>query len=312
MLPSWLLSLLFHLAVMVILGLTLRLAPRQGTADERTANVGIVLKHQQDGNDYYESEEDVGGGQSATATATGAGTSVEDALTDRPAADPADVLPQDFAAVGLGGLDGGDVGNAGGAADGPRGPGRALGGKFRTEVFGIEGEGTKIVYVFDCSPSMRWRNALRTAKAELLASLDSLEKIHQFQIIFYNEQPHIASIGRVGSALVFGTEQNKTLARNFVGSVVTSGGTDHERALVLAIKLQPDVIFFLTDADDPVLGPGQLAKIKRMSPGITIHAVEFGLGPHPGGENFLTRLARDNGGKHKYVDIMKFSSPRSF
>ncbi|NQU24316.1 MAG: hypothetical protein HQ567_23790 [Candidatus Nealsonbacteria bacterium] len=311
-LPSWLLSLLFHLAVMVILGLTLRIAPRQGTANERTADVGIVLKHQQDGDVNYEGEEEAGGGDSAAATATGSGTSVADALNDSPAADPSSVLPEAFGAVGASGLPDGDVGNAGKLPGGPRGPGRNLGGKFRTEVFGIEGEGTKIVYVFDRSISMRWRNALETAKRELLASLDSLDKVHQFQIIFYNEEPQIVPTGRVGNALVFGTEQNKTAARRFVGGIVANGSTDHERALVLAIKLQPDVIFFLTDADDPVIGPGQLAKIKRMSTGITIHAVEFGLGPRSQGENFLTRLARDNGGKHGYVDISTFSAPRSF
>ena len=79
------------------------------------------------------------------------------------------------------------------------------------------------------------------------------------------------------------------------------GGTEHESALKLALKMAPDVIFFLTDADDPVLSPKQLAKIRHMAAGIVINTVEFGPGPKPAGPSFIADLARQNGGGYVYV-----------
>ena len=300
-LPSWVISLLLHMVLLAVLGVTFRLAPPRGAAAERTAEVGIVLKRQDGGEQFFQGEDEAGRGDSQAA-ATGGG--LEELLSDQPPSDPRSELPSSFDLIGPGSLEGGGVGTAIGAEKGPPGGGQGIGGRFRTTVFGIEGEGYKIVYVFDRSVSMGWRNALAAAKAQLLASLESLEKTHQFQIIFYNEEPKPAPIGQPGK-LVFATEQNKAMARKFVGSIIASGGTDHERPLVLAVKLQPDVIFFLTDADDPRLSAGQLEKIRRMAAGITIHAIEFGSGPQPRSDSFLARLARDNAGKHAYVDISR-------
>ena len=69
------------------------------------------------------------------------------------------------------------------------------GGYARTGVFGVIGEGHKFVYVFDRSGSMDGHGGapLAAAKAELIASLKDLGQMHQFQIIFYNEQPRIFS-----------------------------------------------------------------------------------------------------------------------
>jgi hypothetical protein len=181
------------------------------------------------------------------------------------------------------------------------------GGKARTSLFGLTGEGYKFVYVFDRSASMggSGRNSLRAVKAELLQSLKNLDTVHQFQIIFYNERPTIFNPTGTPGRLVFATERNKQQAIRFVESIVADGGTDHEEALKLAIRLQPDVIFFLTDGDDPKLTPAQLAKIQRLAAGITINAIEFGPRPKPAGASFLAELARQNGGGYTYVDTSK-------
>ena len=97
--------------------------------------------------------------------------------------------------------------------------------------------------------------------------------------------------------------ENKQRAVRFIDSITAEGGTDHEEALKLAIRLQPDVIFFLTDADDPKLTPAQLEKIRRLAAGIIINAIEFGPGPKPAGASFLAELARQNGGGYAYVDL---------
>ncbi len=309
-LPSWLLSVTLHMAILLALGLMLRIAPRQGAATERTAEVGIVLKHQDGDGEAFQ-------GQPGTAEATAANraadtTSLEELLSDQPPVDPSNVLPKARGIIGAGALADGGVAGAGDAASGPRGrtgPGK---GGARLRVFGVEGQGYKFVYVFDRSGSMggSGRSALGAAKAEMLASLDSLDTNHQFQIIFYNDRPWIFNpSGRPGK-LAFGNERNKTLARKFVGSITADGATRHEDALKLAIRWQPDVIFFLPDADEPRLSPRQLAEIRRMAGGITINTIEFGFGPQSDADNFLVKLARQNGGQHAYVDISRLRPTR--
>lgn len=179
------------------------------------------------------------------------------------------------------------------------------GGKARTSLFGVVGEGYKFVYVFDRSGSMggSGQNSLRRVKAELVRSLENLDTVHQFQIIFYNERPVVFNPTGTPNRLAFATEQNKQRAIRFIDSIKAEGGTAHDDALRLAIRLRPDVIFFLTDADDPKLTAAELAKIRRLAAGVIINAIEFGPGPKPEGDSFLAELARQNGGGYAYVEV---------
>ena len=303
---SWLISMVLHAAVLLALGLALRLGPPQGTGAEPTAEVGIVLKHQEGDREYYEGESN-GQDNSAATEAGGPASGLTDIFPASSPVDPEASLP---AAMNLIGFAPGEQGvpHAGGAADEPGGRrGGSFGGKGQTSLFGVVGDGRKFVYVFDRSGSMggSGRNALRAAKRELAASLNSLDTVHQFQIIFYNERPAVFNPSGQAGKLAFATEQTKERARKFIGSITAAGGTRHEDALILAIKLQPDVIFFLTDADEPRMSARQLYDVQRRAAGITIHAVEFGLGAQSDPNNFLVKLARQNGGKHVYVDLSK-------
>ena len=187
------------------------------------------------------------------------------------------------------------------------------GEKAKVSLFGIEAEGYKFVYVFDRSGSMDapGHHALPAVKAELIRSLQTLDSVHQFQIIFYNERPRLFSPTGQPGRLVFGTDQNKRLAENFINSVEADGGTDHEEALMLAIKARPDVIFLLTDGDDPPLGKRELERIDRFGAGIIINTIQFGAGPQADAEHFSVKLARQSGGKSAYVDIAKRAAEKS-
>jgi hypothetical protein len=181
------------------------------------------------------------------------------------------------------------------------------GEKAQVSMFGVRAEGSKFVYVLDRSGSMGdpKGKSLAAAKAELIASLEKLDTVHQFQIIVYNERPRVFNPTGQPGRLAFGTEQNKTEVRKFLESITPDGGTAHEEALVTAIRMHPDAIFLLTDGDDPQLTPRELARIDRLGAGIVIHTIEFGSGPRQPGENFLTKLARQSGGEHAYVDSTK-------
>ena len=180
-------------------------------------------------------------------------------------------------------------------------------GRGKTSVFGLAGEGYKFVYVFDRSGSMGGSGVspLLAAKRELLGSLEHLSDTHQFQIIFYNEHPIVFPLAGTSSPLVFATEGNKKTAQRFVESIRADGGTAHLGALLTALDMAPDVIFFLTDADQPELTQAQMKKVENRNKGSVIHAIEFGIGPQVDKNNFLVRLARQNRGQHTYFDVTR-------
>src|SRR5262249_26464602 len=80
----------------------------------------------------------------------------------------------------------------------------------QTQVFGVTGRGSRFVYVFDRSLSMQGA-PLAAAKRELLASLSDLKRVHQFQIIFYNEKPRVMQTPQ----LPFADESGRQQAESF-------------------------------------------------------------------------------------------------
>jgi hypothetical protein len=183
-------------------------------------------------------------------------------------------------------------------------------GYARTKLFGLEAQGAKFVYVFDRSGSMGELGGkpLREAKKELLASLNDLDQRQQFYIVFYNEQPRLFDAGNSKGRLVWGTDENKKQAAQFVDSIRADGGTDHMSALMVALRMRPDVIFLLTDGeqqDDP--SAEDLKRIERINDGAAqINVIQFAPSPRPGSS--LIQLAKQNRGKHIVVDISKYAA----
>jgi hypothetical protein len=184
---------------------------------------------------------------------------------------------------------------------GPIGQGDAR--AVETRVFGVRGHGSRFVYVFDRSSSMEGR-LLAAAKRELIASLESLSGVHQFQVIFYNDAPQIMPAVRGSSPrMVPADEPGKRLAAQFVGGISAYGPTNHIQALRLALQMKPDVIFLLTDSHEPQLRLADLAEVRQLNRGTVINAVEFGVGSPPAGYNHLRQLATENGGQHGFVNV---------
>lgn len=312
--PAWLLSGLLHGAVLILCAVITPM-PSGGITLEPPRSGGIVLVQQTGSDAKYFDEQD---NDEASAAAKPKSAATADA-----ARSPADMLPSatdspvDASAVlpatdALGGLGAGaDVAAALPAAGDLTtgvGPDKHLGKSTQTYVFGAKGEGSVFIYVFDRSDSMNGfeRRPLAASKAELIKSLQALQPIHQFQIIFYNAQ--VTAFNPSPSQppkVMFATEQNKALAAQFVRNVPAYNGTQHMAPLRLALRLAPDVVFFLTDAGEPRLSAADLESLRRLNSGTVIHTIEFGAGPDPGGDNFLARLARQNDGQHVYVDVTR-------
>ncbi|MDX1965162.1 MAG: hypothetical protein SFX18_18605 [Pirellulales bacterium] len=178
-------------------------------------------------------------------------------------------------------------------------------GFVRTSVFGIEDEGAKFVYVFDRSASMGSpkNRPIRAAQAELLKSLAPLGKVHQFYIIFYNQEPRFFQPGGERGKLIFANDQNKAAAEKFVTSIEPEGATNHYDALRLALQYRPDVIFLLTDGDaTDDLAAADLDQLEKLNAGgAKIHVIQF-TGERPTGPN-LPELAKRHRGEFKSVKI---------
>ena len=146
---------------------------------------------------------------------------------------------------------------------------------------------------------------LNRAKKELLTSIDGLTESQQFYIIFYNEQQKLFQIDPTGRRLIFANDTNKRLARQFVDGIGAGGGTRHYDALAMALRLQPDVVFMLTDGD-PIddLTADELARLERLNGGTVINVIQISE-PSEKHENLLVKLAEHSRGTHKYVDFSK-------
>ncbi len=117
-------------------------------------------------------------------------------------------------------------------------------------IFPVPAAARSVVYVIDRSGSMGQRGRLTLARRELEASLHSLPESTQFQIIAYNRQAEPLRLSGK-SSLVPATPDNIQQAARLLDAMEPEGGTEHLPALQQAIRLRPDVIFFLTDADGP-------------------------------------------------------------
>jgi hypothetical protein len=174
-------------------------------------------------------------------------------------------------------------------------------GKATTSFFSIETEARNIVYVIDRSASMGLDGKFDAARRELLASLERLPDTAHFQVIAYNrgaEPLHLS--GKAG--LVPATPNNKRQAAGLLETLYPEGGTEHVRALRQALALQPDVIYFFTDADD--LKAEQIRALTLFNHGRSvIHAVESS-GPKPGrSAHPLHALADQNQGVYRSVSF---------
>ncbi len=181
------------------------------------------------------------------------------------------------------------------------------GEKAQVSLFGVKAEGSKFVYVLDRSGSTAGK-LMDAAKAEILESIEKIDDVHQFQIVVYNERPKAFNPAGPGGQLAFGTDANRAEVKKFLATIAADGGTDHEAALSMAIRMRPDVIFLLTDGDDPKLTARQLERIDRVGPGIVIHTIQFGSGPQKGGEGFMGKLAHQSGGEYMYVNTAKLDA----
>jgi hypothetical protein len=176
-------------------------------------------------------------------------------------------------------------------------------GAVETKFFDTPARGTKFVYVIDRSASML--QALAIAKRELNASLEQLPPNAEFQIVLYDLDAQPLEIhGQRG--LLKASQENKLRAFQLLEIVRPEGGTDHVKGLKRGLLLAPDVIYYLTDADE--LRPQQvveLTSLNQRGSNARIHCIELSSTQLGQSDTPMRRLARQNRGEYRGIDLAR-------
>ncbi len=313
--PAWIGSILFHLLILTVVLLLLYLRPEPTEAPGESAVGGIVLKEAtEEGQIYVDGQNNqVGEASSHQAeerpTAPTEETQAELLSAKFSNADMQALLPTPAIGPQASAAATGSRSVASGAMQAERirggskfpGVGNDRGGK-RLSMFGTNGEGKTFVFVIDRSGSMDERGGrpMRAARAEIVRNIDLLDDLNQFNLIFYNE-----SYAKWRTGLPFASDANRESAKRHVEAQMAAGGTKHQDPLREALRLGPEIIFFLTDGDESELqlNEGELARINRLNPrSIQINVIQFGLGERRESP-FLRRLASENRGMYQYLNV---------
>lgn len=189
------------------------------------------------------------------------------------------------------------------------GKGLALGGGFGSgfgagagdgngaEFFELRTAGTKFVYVLDGSGSMtephsEARSRLERVKIELLRSIGGLAAEMEFFVIFFNQN----AIPMPAEKLQRATLENKRKYLEWCVKIKGGGSTDPREAVKQALKLEPDVIYLLTDG---VFVENIAGLLRRENTrGIAVHTFCFG---DASSEAQLKDIASQNHGTYTFI-----------
>ncbi|MEX0726201.1 MAG: vWA domain-containing protein [Planctomycetaceae bacterium] len=191
-----------------------------------------------------------------------------------------------IAGFGVLNLDGNGDGTGAGTGDGDGG------------FFGINGAGKKHVFVVDASTSMNHphnsdaKTRFGRLKIELVNTIGRMTEETEFFVIFFNDR----AIPMPAPGLIQATRANQMKSLEWVATAKTGGRTDPREALLMALRLNPDIIYFLTDGEFEYRVVKDVAAANRQK--TPIYTFCFS---DRSGEKFLKQIAAQSAGKYHYV-----------
>ncbi|WP_437227202.1 vWA domain-containing protein [Planctomicrobium sp. SH661] len=184
-------------------------------------------------------------------------------------------------------------GNGDGHGTGGNGTGRGKGG-----FFGLKVKGKSTVFVVDASRSMNMphpgpmKTRFNRVKLELVRTISGMTENEKFFIIFFSD----GAFPMPANRMMEGEPAVRKRYLSWMSTFVASGQTMPEQALLLALQLEPDQIYFLTDGEfDFSVVPGVT---KANYTGVPIHTIGFSDNR---GENLLLEIAKRNSGTYTYI-----------
>jgi hypothetical protein len=189
-------------------------------------------------------------------------------------------------------------GSGNGAGNG-QGSGSGNGnGPGSRSFFGLKVQGRSTVFVVDASRSMNRphpgpsRTRFNRVKLELLRSISKMSEDEQFFIIFFGD----GALPMPADRLVPADEEAKRRYLTWMTNVPAVGQTYPQQALLLALRLQPEAIYFLTDGQfDYAVVPEVTAANQQAVP---IHTIGFSDNI---GEVLLREIAERNRGTYVFI-----------
>lgn len=176
-------------------------------------------------------------------------------------------------------------------------------GQGNGKFFGINPKSKKIVYVVDSSKSMNFphesegKTRLGRVKIELARAILSMDENQQFFVIFFSDM----AIPMPAQQLQPATQQAKSRYLKWIARVPGIGRTEPLEALLIALRLQPDTIYFLTDGQfnsSVVKAFNEVARRTHRNKKITVNGICFG---NREGETLIRELSENNSGTFTFI-----------
>lgn len=195
------------------------------------------------------------------------------------------------------------AGRAGAGAAGPSGRGEGSGDSFGSGTggsafFGQQVQGRRVVYVVDASRSMNhphpgpMKTRFGRVKLELIRSISRMTPEQQFFIVYFNDR----ALPMPANAMAVATPAARDKFLRWAAQIRADGFTNPEQALALALRLRPDVIYFLTDGNFPARIVKQVAEANQNR--VVIHTIGFA---DDEGEDLLKTIAAQNWGQYQFI-----------
>jgi len=189
------------------------------------------------------------------------------------------------------------VGALAGSGRGGNGDGEGQGNGHG--FFGDPGSAKSFVFVLDRSTSMNKAHQLsdglsrfQRLKMELIGFIDKLKPDQTFFVVFFNDK----MFPMPAEGLVPATRENKQKYLKWIASANAEGGTDPRLPIRLAMQLEPEMIYFLSDGE---VEPDYRAQMMRHEPGEwKLNTYVFGMrqaGP------FMKFFAEKHHGDYVYI-----------
>ena len=181
--------------------------------------------------------------------------------------------------------------------------GNGVGGHGHGGMFDGAAGAESVAFVIDASVSMRG-GRMERALEQLFDSIRSLNEDQSFFLVFFNKKTYPMMWPAIERRLIPATEYNKERVIYWAKHVVPDNNTQPQNALRMALKLKPQLLYFLTDGEIPDstidIAKDHCTRVTRMN-SVQISDVPFFVVQEKDLNPLLAEIAQIGGGTYRIV-----------